>query len=344
MITFQLFILAMIQMAESIVAQAGTISKLEEVCSLNSKVLIPMSVQEISTYTNSSILGVYGITVLQDGSFIVADKLDYKIKRFDPKGRLISEAGRRGRGPGEFTGPVSVTASKNRIAVSDLQSSRVQLFSLDMQFLNEFYVSGPIITMRYDNQDNLWVGILSHGTNEALLQVDSDGMVQRSIRLKNTTRNSFENLFNFVVRRDNRICVLFACQNVIEIWNTEGTLEKEVTVPGFPPKPRWVRATQSSRVASEHSLLPEGMLFFKFCNDSQGKMYFVGEEYAHEPQRDVFVLDDKGQLMGIFQLPRKSSWIYMDSQDYLWSIEEHRTRVTKYKILPQEANSISKQR
>lgn len=345
MISPGLFIVAMVQIAAPIVSQGSAISRPEPESALRPGVLIPMSAQEVSTYTSNLFLGIYGVAILPDGSFVVTDKLDYKVKRFRSNGTLLKEVGKRGKGTAEFSSPVAIAASKRTIAVSDLQSSRVQIFDLDLQFLREFYVSGPVINLHYDVQENLWVGILSHGTNEALLQVNPEGEIQRTIYLKNLKkRDAFENLFNFVVRQDNRIFALFTCQNVLELWNTSGALEAELSVPGFPLKPRWIKTTQTTGVLSGHSLVPEGMLFFKLCSDSQGRIYVVGEEYAREPQKDVFVLDKKGQLIGIFQLPRKSSWISMDSQDYLWSIEDHRTRLTKYKIIPQKINPLRKQR
>lgn len=297
------------------------------------KVLSAISIKELSSYGGDFLYGVFGITTMADGSFFVTDKLDYKVKHIDAKGKLVKEIGRRGRGHGEFSGPGPIAGGKQTLAVADLQSPRVQIFTYDLEFLSEFYAPGPIINLQYDGDDNLWIGILTYTNTEALVRVTTKGSIVKGIQLKNTTKNPFENLFNFVIRPDGDLCVLFACQNILETWSREGVYQGQRGIPGFPSKLRWIGQNKSILFSAERGGVPEGVLFFRIASDRDGTLFVLGEDFAREPYRDVFVLDKKSEMTGILQLPRTSSWIYVDGQKNLWSVEEHRTRVTKYRLL-----------
>jgi hypothetical protein len=297
------------------------------------KVLSAISTKEIHSYDGDFLYSVYGITVMADGSFFVTDKLDYKVKHIDAKGKLVKEIGRRGRAHGEFLGPGAIAGGRQTLAVADLQSPHVQIFTYDLQFLSEFYAPGPVINLQYDADDNLWIGILTYANTEALFRVTTNGSIVKGIQLKNTTKNPFENLFNFVVRPDGNLRVLFACQNILEQWSREGVYQGQRGIPGFPNKLRWIGQNKSILFSAENGGVPEGVLFFRITSDGDGTLYVLGEDFAREPYRDVFVLDENGELTGMLQLPKTSSLIYVDGQKNLWSVEERRTRVTKYKLL-----------
>lgn len=296
------------------------------------KVLSTLSIKELSSYRGDFLYSVFGIVAMADGSFFVTDKLDFKVKHIDARGKLLKEIGRKGRAHGEFTGPGAITGGKQTLAVADFQSPRVQIFTHDLQFISEFYAPGPIINLQYDADDNLWIGILTYTKTEALVKVTTNGSIVKGIQLKNATKNPFENLFNFIIRPDGNLCVLFACQNILERWSGEGVYQGQRGIPGFPDKLRWIGQNKSILFSAESGGVPEGVLFFRITSDTDGSLFVLGEDFARDPYRDVFVLDKNCELTGMLQLPRTSSWIYVDGQNNLWSIEEHRTRITKYKL------------
>ncbi len=75
-----------------------------------------------------------------DGSLMIADGKASEIRRFGPSGELEWTAGRRGKGPGEFTPWLShlFRWPGDTIAASDL--SRVHLFELDGEFIRTWRI------------------------------------------------------------------------------------------------------------------------------------------------------------------------------------------------------------
>lgn len=72
---------------------------------------------------------VFG-TVAASGDILLADAAMGDVKVFDRQGRFRQAIGKRGRGPGEFVLPVSVSQSPfdGRLVVTDLQARRVTFF------------------------------------------------------------------------------------------------------------------------------------------------------------------------------------------------------------------------
>jgi hypothetical protein len=291
--------------------------------------------KEINSVGGDYIYGAFGLCCLHDGSLLVTDKLDYRIKKIDVEGNLIKEVGKKGKGYGEFSGPSAIAVGNQCIAVADFQSPRVQLFSFDLEYLKEFYAPGPIINLAYDGNGELWIGILTYTKSMSLLKVDENGSVMKGIQLKNITKDPFENLFNFTILKEGTIAVVFACQNIVEKWGTDGQYYEQKRIPGFPDKPARVqlhKGKDSFNNGSDH-LVPNGSLFFKISSDTSNNIYILGEDYSIVPQRDVFILDQNGNLTGMMEIPQESAWIYIDSYNNLWSIESHRTQIYKYRIL-----------
>jgi hypothetical protein len=105
-------------------------------------------------------------------------------------------------------------------------------------------------------------------------------------------------------------------------------------IPGFPRNPTRIslRSTRGSFDRDQDRMVPNGSLFFKVASDTLNNTYIVGEDYSICPQRDVFILDHNGILTAILELPRESDWLFIDSRQYLWSIEGQRMRLCKYRI------------
>ena len=325
---YYLFVLDLMLIATAWGRQNGASSKSD--C-----IIRYVRLKEIASVGGDYIYGAFGLSCLPDGAILVTDKLDYKIKKIDVGGNLIKEVGKKGKGYGEFSGPSAIAVGNQCIAVADFQSPRVQLFSFDLVYLKEFYAPGPIINLAYDMNGELWIGILTYTKSESLLKVDENGTVIKGIQLKNITKDPFENLFNFTILKEGTIVVVFACQNIIEKWDTNGQFYEQKRIPGFPDKPARVQLHKGKDSFNDRSdrLVPNGSLFFKISSDASDNIYILGEDYSIVPQRDVFILDRNGDLIGMMEMPQESAWIYIDSHNNLWSIESHRTQIYKYRIL-----------
>jgi len=83
------------------------------------------------------------ISLNGNGDIFVCDAKAANIERFDDSGRLLGVIGRRGQGPGEFSGPSLVQASERHVAVWDRAIQRLVLFTIEGRFLK---------SLRFDQQ------------------------------------------------------------------------------------------------------------------------------------------------------------------------------------------------
>ena len=81
-----------------------------------------------------------GIAVAPDGDIYVTDGYGNScVHRFSAEGRWLQTWGRPGTGPGEFTTPHAVWVDREgRVLVADRENDRVQVFSREGEFLDEW--------------------------------------------------------------------------------------------------------------------------------------------------------------------------------------------------------------
>ncbi|MGV3724475.1 MAG: peptidyl-alpha-hydroxyglycine alpha-amidating lyase family protein, partial [Actinomycetota bacterium] len=75
-----------------------------------------------------------------NGDFYIADGYgNSRIMRFSAAGKLLGEWGRKGAGEGEFNLPHSVVVDgRGRVYVADRENARVQVFTADGKFLEQW--------------------------------------------------------------------------------------------------------------------------------------------------------------------------------------------------------------
>lgn len=93
------------------------------------------------------------------GDIFVADGYgNSSIHRFSPDGHYITSFGTPGRGPGQFVVPHSIGVSKDgRVYVADRENDRVQVFSEDGAFLQEWIDFKCPMGVHIDAEDTVYV-------------------------------------------------------------------------------------------------------------------------------------------------------------------------------------------
>lgn len=71
-----------------------------------------------------------GLTVLTNGSILVADPMGQQIIRLDDAGKVLAHYGARGSDPGQLNFPNAVAARNDLILVADRQNNRIQVVRL----------------------------------------------------------------------------------------------------------------------------------------------------------------------------------------------------------------------
>lgn len=71
-----------------------------------------------------------GLTVLRDGSILVADPLGQQLVKLDENGKVVANYGERGTVEGQLNFPNDVASFKDKILVADRENNRVQVVRL----------------------------------------------------------------------------------------------------------------------------------------------------------------------------------------------------------------------
>lgn len=288
---------------------------------LKGQFILPLnfSLHEVLTVpvdSAGSLISNQDIATLSDGSFLVSDRLDYKLKKFDRKGRFVRNVGRRGSGNAEFRGPGPLAATGTLIAVADHASSRIQFFSSDLVFRSSFHSIGPVFDLAFDGEGNLWAGILTGREDQNLVRMGPDGEVSKRLHLKNCTKNPFDRIFWFLIDRSGDIVIAYVFNNKIEVWDRNGNYRNEFEVPGLPVRSK--RSRISKRIfSSAEEEIPEGNIFWSIAGDSKGRIFLLADEQTPNPRRDVYIVTKEGELLSIVTLPREARNLTIDSQDRL---------------------------
>lgn len=275
---------------------------------------------------DSRLLAVQGVAVLPDGAVLVADKLDYRVKRFAPSGRQTAAVGGRGRGPGQFQGPGPLDVHGGRIAVADFASGRVQYLRGDLTALVSFQVPGAVSDLCFDGGGNLWVMALTEGDQPGLYVYDDRGRQRKAVRLRNAAGEPFLRAGFVAWLGKGIMAVSYFVQNKIELWDTSGKFIREFSVPGLPGSARTISGSRPGLT------VPDGNLFRSMTADGHGRVYLLGADYCDNPGREVLEMDGRGTFRRRLVLAGRCVLIRADRAGSLYVVPHTRDSVIRYRL------------
>lgn len=85
---------------------------------------------ELRKETDNPFVLPRGMTVLRDGSLLVADPLAQQLVKLDSDGRVLASYGMRGVDEGQLNFPNDVASRRDRILIADRENNRVQVVRL----------------------------------------------------------------------------------------------------------------------------------------------------------------------------------------------------------------------
>lgn len=275
---------------------------------------------------DARLLAVQGMAVLPDGAVLVADRLDYRVKKFAVSGKQTAAVGGRGRGPGQFQGPGPLDAHGGRIAVADFASDRIQVLDKNLMPSAAIHAPGAVSDLCFDGGGNLWVMAVTADGEPGLLLYDGLGRQRRAVALRNALGDPFLHAGFVAWVGKGVLAVSYYVQNKVELWDTTGRFIREFHAPGVPGRSQQVTGGRSG-VA-----VPDGCLFRSMTGDGGGRIYLLAGEYSDTPGQEVLVLDEKGVLRGRLQLSERSVLIRADGRGSLYAVPRMRDSIVRYRL------------
>lgn len=290
----------------------------------------------INKASDTLLFQISGITANAKGEIYISDKLDYKIKKFNVHGNLLTYKGKRGDGPGEFKlGPSNITCDLKyyKIAVIDQTTQVVKLFNENLIFNKSIFIPKNVADIEFDGSGNLIVSTppLNDGLSSIFIYSKKDTLVN-SFNPVHLSGNVLMDIPNInIVRKYHWIICLYRFRNLIQVYDYNGKLQHEFSIPNLPD----VAETETS--PSNASFLKGGIptkgILKDLASDSQGNLYVLGDEYSKHPQKDIYILNIYGKMIGEITLKNRSKYIYIDDNNYLYTAENEGTTLIKYRII-----------
>ena len=126
-----------------------------------------------------------------DGDMYISDGYgNARIHKYSPDGELIKSWGKPGTGPGEFDLPHCVRVDpRNRVMVADRENNRIQFFTLDGEYIEEW---GDLLqpdTIFIDDEDLVYIAEL--GQRVSIMTLDGELVSQWSSERGSTVPGEF---------------------------------------------------------------------------------------------------------------------------------------------------------
>ena len=126
-----------------------------------------------------------------DGEMYISDGYgNARVHKYSPDGELIKSWGQPGTGPGEFDLPHCVRVdSRNRLMVADRENNRIQFFTLDGEYIEEW---GDLLqpdTIYIDEEDLVYIAEL--GQRISIMTLDGEVISQWGSELGSTVPGEF---------------------------------------------------------------------------------------------------------------------------------------------------------
>lgn len=275
--------------------------------------------------TRSELYSIAGISTDLRGNIFVTDVLDYAVKKFDGKGRLLERVGHRGYGPGEFRSPAYSVFCHDTLAVLQVQDPRIQIFDRDLSYLGEFSVADAMpIDIACTPCGWLGVAIIvdsAHGG--VLLYPNMCGRFPRRILFQRTgKKHPLYGATRIGLCHDGTVVAAYLFMNRVELYTRTGRLLRQFTVP----------AMSEFIGDGEGTSVPEKTYIRRVLTRANGEIILVGGTEAPNPGRDLFVFNREGTYLGTRTLPEKSRVICVGEQGSLYAAEEFGTSIRKFLV------------
>jgi hypothetical protein len=265
-----------------------------------------------------------GVSVDRDDQIFVVDTLDYSLKKFDPRGRLLGKVGRKGQGPGEFEKAVGVSVVGDSVYAWDLSVRAVQVFDRNLVYRKSLPLPGLVDGLGPAPDGALAVGILGPDGSPKIIVIDAEGNIVREIAYQEKEDRFFGDSVRFVVGPSREIYIGYLFRDLVEKRDSSGAR--------IWAKNPWGAKSVSLREIRGFKIPTESCVL-SVARDSRGRIYVLGGKKAPHPARDVVVYDSDGTPAGGFLLPEASHSLYFDHRDFLYVAADGGVTLKKYRLI-----------
>jgi len=265
-----------------------------------------------------------GIAVDVNDDIYLVDTLDYAVKKFDPRGRLLKKTGRKGQGPGEFTQAVGLAVAGGFVYVWDLNVKALQVFSRDLVFQKSLPLPGTVDGLSRRPDGTLAAAIRTSAGAEKFIILTADGRITREFGLTDSRSLILTESVGLASGPSGDIFFGYLFRDLVEKRNDRG-------------ERLWARSLWGGKtpaaVETHGFKIPTETCILSVACDSRGRLYALGGKKAKYQAREVAVFEADGSAAAGFVLPEPSHTIYVDHHDDLYVAADGGVTLKKYRLV-----------
>jgi hypothetical protein len=302
------------------------------------KTLSVSKIFEINGAKDTLIFKIGGLALGNDSTFFLSDMIDYRIKLFDSNGIYESSFGGKGTSVGNFEkSPYRLAYDylAKRLAVFEHSSNHIKIFDQKYNQLNEIILQAPISELQFDNESNLITAYSFAPQKINYINFwDTKGNSIFSFNLVNLTGNGLLDMIKFSFNKyNNKIIVAYLYRNLIQVYDKNGHLEKQFSLPFLPEQSETKIETLKTPVGTMQNEIPLFYMFHSISTDNKGKIYLLAGHYSDGGEKKrIYVVNIDGKLLNRIELGTNAIKICIDDDNNLYTISESQNVITKYRI------------
>jgi len=288
---------------------------------------LKISIQEvlsIGALDDEAIFQWTGVAADADGFIYVLDGLDYSLKKFDIKGKLIKKVGRKGQGPGEFMAPRLLACSQDLLYATDQTVQGISVFDKDLRFKKRIPFLKPITDVSVLSNEAIVLAAMGFPEPGKIVVMDNDGRVKSELAYDEKDADPLLDSVSAALDGQGHFYLAYLFQDKIERWDKRGKRLWSKNLLG-------IKAVKRTNI--KDLLVPTEVCYKDICLDERGRLFVLVGKHAKNPSRDVYILDPSGEWLSTLTLPDTTHCIYIDRQNFLYARANDGITLKKYRLI-----------
>jgi len=269
-----------------------------------------------------------GIVVDEEGNIFLTDLKDYSLKKFNSEGQLLKRAGGKGEGPGEFNSPVTVKLYNERIYISEIYKTGIQVFNKNLDFISAISIDHVIQNFEIISQNEIAASclLLDYSSDDSYIYFFSlDGNEETRIKYGAKDKIPLLDSIDFCFDEEKNIYIAYKWKDNIKKLNRKGALIFEKRLLG-------IKKPIMSETKTQLGKHPNKMIYKNIELDIYGNIFILGGHVSKNSSRDIYILNNMGNHRATVTLAEPSHTIYIDKKNFLYTSADQGITLKRYSM------------
>ncbi|MGD0781786.1 MAG: hypothetical protein ABSA30_02885, partial [Candidatus Aminicenantales bacterium] len=241
---------------------------------------------------------------------------------------MIAAAGRKGQGPGDFQNPILIACFNKFVFIVDLNSSGIRIYDTDLKFVRSFTYPLPIYSFVALSENDLLVVTMGKSVFPPLARIDLRKSGVAEAGLSDFKPDAWWKFSGKITTDQNgNIFYISSFEDIIAKFDPRGNLQ-------------WKKSLRSGEKSGEKTIstklgpmtAPTEILYKDIAVDRKGRLFVMGGHKAVHRSRDIYVLNENGDLIETLTLPEPTHILHFDKNGDLFVSANEGATIKKYRL------------